>query len=1106
MTPSATPSPTEISMEVDNGPGTNGKPQKHPFLPDLSPDLKIKEECEFKWEIKSYADLVQKSRSHPQKKTFSPEFIVNEHKWRVLMFPTGNNSDHLSIYLDFADVDKVSKNWHECVQFSIRLSNPSDDSVHFFMDAKHRYVIEESDWGFTKFYPLKNLSLPNIDGKAFLENDAFNLHVYMRVVEDTLGTLWHSFVNWDSKRETGFVGFRNQGATCYMNSLLQSLYFTNFFRKAVFQIPTQDEEPTKSVALALQRVFYHLQFDDDAVDTRELTKSFGWDTLDAFMQHDVQEFNRVLQDSLENKMKKTVAEGSIEKLFVGKMKSYIKCVNVNFESSREETFYDIQLNVKGKANLYESFKDYIEVEMLDGENKYQSEKYGLQDAKKGVIFTKYPPVLHLQLKRFEYDFQRDTMVKINDRHEYPLEINLNDFLENPDGSKPQLYHLHGVLVHSGDVHGGHYCAFLRPMKENRWFKFDDDRVTPVSEKEVFEDNFGGDPLDDPKADRTKLPQQPPVQTKRQLLKRFTNAYMLVYIRDSDRDEILSDVTEKDIPQHLRDLISKEMKDQEDREKEMAEKHLYMQLRLLDEKSVREYQGFDLCPAEGGVGNLRKVAKALKFGELKDLLAEQYGISVEKLRVWNFYRRQNQTERPENPIPNAADDKTLEELAMNLGIRGTELRLYVEVAKHQTQDFDGKIVFFPQITSENCVLFIKFFDQKAGKIENLGPITAKKSMRGSDLVSILAEMKKLPPSTNIKIFEEIKPGMINPIKSKNTLAQADIQTGDILCFEIVLSSTEETKVTYSSVVQYYQYLKNRFVVQFRPKNRIESSADRVFELEMSKQYSYDQFAARVAKELSITDPYKIRFMINQSGGDTPKSYLRGNQTSTMNEIISQNFYRTNYSPLVFWYELLDVSILELENMRTMNVTLLDGHLREKDVLSLMVSKNGTIGDLSKAIETKNHNTPLRIYLVSKNREIVELALTTPLSEISDYGSTICADMEQTPSQLIGSPNSKMISFFHYHKDILRTHSIPFRMGVSPGMSVNELLKKIQQRLAEKDVSKFVLSVVSSNGKVRVLEDMDEKIGDVITANDSIGIDHPDRSARRNISFEKAIKIN
>jgi ubiquitin carboxyl-terminal hydrolase 7 len=36
----------------------------------------------------------------------------------------------------------------------------------------------------------------------------------------------------------------------------------------------------------------------------------------------------------------------------------------------------------------------------------------MQDAKKGVLFIDFPPVLQLQLKRFEYDFMRDTMVKV----------------------------------------------------------------------------------------------------------------------------------------------------------------------------------------------------------------------------------------------------------------------------------------------------------------------------------------------------------------------------------------------------------------------------------------------------------------------------------------------------------------------------------------------------------------------------------------------------------------------------------------------------------------------------------------------------------------------
>lgn len=98
----------------------------------------------------------------------------------------------------------------------------------------------------------------------------------------------------------GFVGLKNQGATCYMNSLLQTLYFTNQLRKAVYKMPTESDDSTKSVALALQRVFHELQFCDKPVGTKKLTKSFGWETLDSFMQHDVQEFLRVRKYDIGN--------------------------------------------------------------------------------------------------------------------------------------------------------------------------------------------------------------------------------------------------------------------------------------------------------------------------------------------------------------------------------------------------------------------------------------------------------------------------------------------------------------------------------------------------------------------------------------------------------------------------------------------------------------------------------------------------------------------------------------------------------------------------------------------------------------------------------------
>ena len=61
--------------------------------------------------------------------------------------------------------------------------------------------------------------------------------------------------------------------------------------------------------------------------------------------------------------------------------------------------------------------------MLDGENKYQAgDEHGYQDAKKGVVFRSFPPVLHLQLKRFEYDFMVDDMVKIDDLYEFPDQL------------------------------------------------------------------------------------------------------------------------------------------------------------------------------------------------------------------------------------------------------------------------------------------------------------------------------------------------------------------------------------------------------------------------------------------------------------------------------------------------------------------------------------------------------------------------------------------------------------------------------------------------------------------------------------------------------------
>lgn len=288
------------------------------------------------------------------------------------------------------------------------------------------------------------------------------------------------------------------------------------------------------------------------MSTQELTASFGWESRQIFEQQDVQELSRKLMERLEERMKGTPAETALPDLFVGKTKTYISCIHVNYESSRIEDFWDIQLNVRGNKTLDDSFRDYIQVETLDGENKYDAgEPHKLQEAKKGVIFESFPPVLHLHLKRFEYDINRDAMMKINDRHEFPEEFDATPYLsEDADRSEPWIYQLHGVLVHSGDFNAGHYYAFLRPTKDGQFYKFDDDKVVRATQRETLEENFGGEYTN--MANGALGVRQP--YARGYSTKRSMNAYMLVYIRKSRVDDVLVDVGKDDIPTHIGALL------------------------------------------------------------------------------------------------------------------------------------------------------------------------------------------------------------------------------------------------------------------------------------------------------------------------------------------------------------------------------------------------------------------------------------------------------------------------------------------------------------------------------------------------------------------------
>src|SRR3546814_5754562 len=88
----------------------------------------------------------------------------------------------------------------------------------------------------------------------------------------------------------------------------------------------------------------------------------------------------------------------------------------------------VELIIRGKETVEESLASYVEGELMDGDNKIMCDTCSQKRTtiRRTVVET-LPNLLILHLKRFDLDFQTFEVVKLNNKPEFPMELDMKPY-------------------------------------------------------------------------------------------------------------------------------------------------------------------------------------------------------------------------------------------------------------------------------------------------------------------------------------------------------------------------------------------------------------------------------------------------------------------------------------------------------------------------------------------------------------------------------------------------------------------------------------------------------------------------------------------------------
>jgi ubiquitin C-terminal hydrolase len=113
-----------------------------------------------------------------------------------------------------------------------------------------------------------------------------------------------------------------------------------------------------------------------------------------------------------------IQDQKLTSLFHGALQHRLKCLAVDYTSTRMEPFYSLSLPIKGNKTIEDAVKhvtDELEVNDFNAVNGTFLQGFGSQKAVQTTIFAQLPPLLFLHLKRYTYDANLKREIKVRQK-------------------------------------------------------------------------------------------------------------------------------------------------------------------------------------------------------------------------------------------------------------------------------------------------------------------------------------------------------------------------------------------------------------------------------------------------------------------------------------------------------------------------------------------------------------------------------------------------------------------------------------------------------------------------------------------------------------------